>query len=105
MKEAIIDTDISNKLQVKVKSLNEEKEYLAQLEEEILQKCTLEEVNGEVDESTDISMRIIEYIVKINDYLKGPKTALRSSNVSPRPILHWKCYALSPENIHLLGQQ
>ena len=86
MNEGIIDTDISNKLQVKVKSLNEKKEYLAQLDEEILQRCTLDEVDGEVDESTDISSRIIEYVVKINDYLKGPNTTFRTSNASPHPI-------------------
>ena len=86
MNEGIIDTDISNKLQVKVKSLNEKKEYLAQLDEEILQRCTLDEVDGEVDESTDISSRIIEYIVKINDYLKGPNTTFGTSNASPHPI-------------------
>ena len=86
MNEGIIDTDISNKLQVEVKSLNEKKEYLAQLDEEILQRCTLDEVDGEVDESTDISSRIIEYVVKINDYLKGPNTTFRTSNASPHPI-------------------
>ena len=86
MNEGIIDTDISNKLQVKVKSLNEKKEYLGQLDEEILQKCTLDEVDGEVDESTDISSRIIEYVVKINDYLKGPYTTFGTSNASPHPI-------------------
>jgi len=86
MKDGIIDADISNKLQVKVQSLNEKKEYLSQLDEEILQNCTLHEVDGEVDESTDISTRIIEYIVKINDYLKGPKATLRSSNVNPHTI-------------------
>jgi len=86
MKEGIIDADISNKLQVKVKSLNEKKEYLSQLDEEILQNCTLDEVDDDVDESTNISTQIIEYIVKFNDYLKGPKTTLRSSNVSPHTI-------------------
>ena len=69
-----------------MKYLNEKKEYLAQLDEEILQRCTLDEVEGEVDESTDISTRIIDYVVKINDYLKGPNATLRTSNVSPHPI-------------------
>ena len=90
MKEGIIDADISNKLPVKVKSLNEKKEYLSQLDEEILQNCTLDEVDSEVDELTDISTRIIEYIVKINDYLKGPKTTLRLSNVSLHIIPAWE---------------
>ena len=59
---------------------------MAQLDEEILQKCTLDEVDGEVDESTNIVTRIIEYIVKISDCLKGPNTTFRTSNVSPHPI-------------------
>ena len=42
MNDRIIDKDVLNKLQVIAKSLNEKKEYLVQLDNEILQKCTLD---------------------------------------------------------------
>ena len=86
MNDRIIDKDVLNKLQVIVKSLNEKKEYLVQLDDEILQKCTLDEIDKEGDESTCVSTRINEFIAKVTDYVNSSSTALKPPNASPCPI-------------------
>ena len=64
-------TTNATKLHVIVKSLNEKKKYIEQLNNEILEKCTLDEIDDEIDESTDVNSRISESITTINDYISG----------------------------------
>ena len=58
--EGMTEPEIKTKLSVIAKSLNEKKTYLGQFDNEIIQKCSLEEIGAEVDELTDVSSRIDE---------------------------------------------
>ena len=98
MNDRIVDRDVLNKLQVIAKSLNEKNEYLLQLDNEILHKCTLDEIDEEVDESTNKSTRIDEFIAKITDYVNSSSTAvkpLRPLSIAytlPRPTVSNELY-------------
>ena len=51
------------KLKAIAKSLQEKQAVLAKLDDEILHKCPIEDITGEVDESTDVSTTWINEIV------------------------------------------
>ena len=60
------------KLTTTVKTLKGKQEYLSKLDGQILEKCACEEINGEVEESTDINAKITMIIEKIEDFIKVP---------------------------------
>ena len=57
-----LDQEIATKLNVIVKSLNEKKEFLEQLNNEILEKCALDEIDDEIDESTDVTRELVKVL-------------------------------------------
>ena len=62
--------EIFVKLTTTVKTLKGKQEYLSKLGDQILEKCACEEINGEVEESTDINAKITMIIEKIEDFIK-----------------------------------
>eukprot|EP00795_Rhopilema_esculentum_P014774 gene14774-biopygen4485 len=80
-----IDPEIRNKLEIKVQSIKEKRDYLTQLDNEIIQKCSLDEIDREVDQSTDICTRIDESIAKVRNYLNthGNSVERRTTSQSP----------------------
>ena len=87
MNDRKIYKDVLNKLQVIARSLSEKKEYLVQLDNKILQKCTLDKLDEEVDESTDIGTRINDFMLRVlalhsNHKLKSTST-FSTQSVTP----------------------
>ena len=57
-----------SKLQDIAKNLQEKQGILAKLDDEILHKCPIENITGEVDESTDVSTWINEILANIEAF-------------------------------------
>lgn len=58
--------NMAMKLATIVKTLKTKLDYLAKLDEEIMEKCQIEEIENEVDEATEISAQIVETIDRID---------------------------------------
>eukprot|EP00794_Sanderia_malayensis_P018941 gene18941-20846_t len=59
------DVEIKSRLITISKALKDKRDYIVKLDEEILQKCSLDEIDDEVDETTDISSKVLEIIGEI----------------------------------------
>ena len=60
--------EIMSKLQDIAKNLQEKQGILAKLDDEIRHKCPIENITGEVDESTDVSTWINEILANIEAF-------------------------------------
>ena len=82
-----LDPEIRNKLEIKAQSIQQKKEYISQLDNEIIQKCNLNEIDREVDETTDVSTRIDESLAKLKNYLnKYGNSVERTTTQSPTMV-------------------
>eukprot|EP00794_Sanderia_malayensis_P014060 gene14060-15525_t len=74
------DVEIKSRLITISKALKDKRDYIVKLDEEILQKCSLDEIDDEVDETTDISSKVLEIIGEIEtecrDNINGNHAAI-----------------------------
>ena len=83
-----LDPEIRNKLEIKAQSIQQKKEYISQLDNEIIKKCNLNEIDHEVDETTDVSTRIDESLAKLKNYLnKYGNSEERTTTQSPTMVI------------------
>ena len=64
-----LDPEIRNKLEIKAQSIQRKREYISQLDNKIIKKCNLNEIDHEVDETTDARLLIDKGLVKLKNYL------------------------------------
>ena len=83
-----LDPEIRNKLEIKAQSIQQKKEYISQLDNEIIKKCNLNEIDREVDETTDVSTRIDEGLAQLKNYLnKYGNSVERMTTQSPTMLI------------------
>ena len=63
--------EFTRQLAIMLKTLKEKQSYLTKLDEEILQRCPMEEIEREIDEATDISIKIDEIVDQIEEKLRA----------------------------------
>ena len=69
------------KLKAITKYLQEKQVILAKLDDEILHKCLIEDITGEVDESTDVSTRSNEIVAKIVAFERKVRRNLKNEAI------------------------
>ena len=74
------------KLKAIAKNLLEKQGIIARLDDEILHKCPIEDITGEVDESTDISTRINEIVAKIEAFERNVRVKLKNEAIAQRNL-------------------
>ena len=74
------------KLKAIAKNLQEKQGILARLDDEILHKCPIEDITGEVDESTDISTWINEIVAKIEAFERNVRGKLKNEAIAQRNL-------------------
>ena len=58
-------------MEVIANSIYQKRDYLTQLDNEIILKCNMDDIDCEVDESTEICTRINESILKLRGYINA----------------------------------
>ena len=83
-----LDPEIKDKLEVKAESIQQKREYISQLDNEIIKKCDLNEIDREVDETTDVRTRIDEGLIKLKTYLnKHGNSVERTTMQAPTMVI------------------
>ena len=77
-------SDVLTKLSSISKTLKKKQECLAALDENIVQKCGISEINKEIAEATETSAKIEETLSKIEEFMKGAYGANPIAEASPR---------------------
>ena len=83
------------------KYLQEKEGILAKLDDEILHKCPIEDITGEVDESTDVSTRINEILAKIDAFERKVRLRLKNEAIAQRSSGR----TTTPQGISVLNDQ
>ncbi len=73
--------EIIRKLTIIAKTLKDKQSYISKLDEDILQKCPPEEIETEIDETTDIARKIDEVLEEIRDKIKFYEAKTASPNL------------------------
>jgi len=61
--------DVFAKTNAMCVQLKEKRQILQQLDNQILGKCPSADIDGEIEEATDVSTRIIEITTKLEDFM------------------------------------
>ena len=77
-------SDVLTKLSSISKTLKKKQECLTVLDDKILQKCGISEINKEIAEATETSAKIEETLSKIEEFVKGAYVANPIAEASPR---------------------
>ncbi len=73
--------EIIRKLTIIAKTLKDKQSYISKLDEDILQKCPPEEIETEIDETTDIARKIDDVLEEIRDKIKFYEAKAASTNL------------------------
>ena len=79
--------EIKDKLEVKAESIKQKREYILQLDNEIIKKCDLNEIDREVDETTDVRTRIDKSLIKLNTYLDKHGNSVERTMQAPTMVI------------------
>ena len=89
------------KLKAIAKNLQEKQGIIAKLDDEILHKCPIDDITGEVDESTDVSTRINEIVAKIDAFERKVRSNLMKEAIMQRNLGR----TATPQGISVLNDQ
>ena len=84
-----LDSEIRNKLEIKAQYIKQKGEYITQLDNMIISKCSLNDIDRELDESTDVCTRIDESLTKLRNCLNtyGNSVARKTATQSPTIVI------------------
>ena len=67
--------------------MKQKREYITQLDTKIISKCSLNDIDHEVDESTDVCTRIDKSLTKLRNYLDKYGTSVERTTAPQSPMI------------------